>query len=189
MPSVEDYYRPHPPFKIISDIPEVQALYVESKRKGTAHALAEMFAFQAAPALKTATRWIAGHERTIKDGMPEIVRKRMMDSAKAAGVTCDGSVYKSQLAAYPGDPHAWVSSEEDCKRVAEKRGLKLEGGINYTPPAYHEEPISDVRKPYHVAPDLVDAHFHDLCENHPEEKRRPGAKAELAVKLAGGESE
>ena len=45
------------------------------------------------------------------------------------------------------------------------------------------------RSPYHVAPDLVDAHFHDLCENHPEEKRRPGAKAELAVKLAGGESE
>ena len=187
MPSVENYYRPHPPFKIISDNPEVQGLYVESKRKGTAHALAEMFAFQASPALKTATRWIAGHERTIKDGQSEIVRNTMIASAKAAGVTADGAVYKSQLAAYPGDPQAWVSSEEDCKRVAEKRGLKLEGGINYTPPAYHEEPLSDVRKPYKVAPDLVNSHFEDLCDEHPEEKRRPGAKAELAKKLAGQE--
>lgn len=187
MPSVEDYYRPYPPFKIISDNPEVQSLYVKSRRKGTAHAMAEMFALQSAPALKTATRWIAGHQRTIRDDMPEIVRNGLIQSARQAGVTSDGAVYKSQLAAFPNDPEAWVSSEEDCKRVAAKRGLKLEGGINFAPPGFHEEPTSDVREPYKVAPDLVNAHYEKLCQENPDEKRRPGAKAELATKLAGGE--
>ncbi len=188
MPSVADYYRPHPPFRVISNIPDVQDTYVESRRNGTAHPMAEMFALQSAPALKTATRWIGGHERTIKDEMPKIVRDRMLASAKAAGVSSDGSVYKSQLASFPGDPKAWVSSAEDCKRVAEEKGLQLEGGIEYTPPGFHEEPVSDVRDEYNVAPDLVDTHFENLCAENPDEKRRPGAKAELAKKLAGKES-
>lgn len=187
MPSLAEFHCPHHPFPMISGDGDTQEFYVLSRRNGTAHRMAEMFAFQRSPALKTATRWIGGHERTITDDMPEIVRHRMEASAKAAGVTCDGAVYKSSLARFPGDPEAWVSSVEDCKRVADKRGMKLEGGIEHTPPGYNAEPISDVKAPYKVADDIVNEKFETLCEEQPDEKRRPGAKAELADALAGKE--
>lgn len=42
--------------------------------------------------------------------------------AKAAGVSIAGKSYESGLAAYPGDPDAWVKDDHDIKALAKQKG-------------------------------------------------------------------
>jgi hypothetical protein len=150
MPSLQEFYLPRPPFRVISDSEVVQEHYVDCRRNGTSHSLAEMFAFRRGPALDTDTMWIS--ERTARrDG--NLGDETLLREAKAAGVNVRRAEYKSGLARYPGDPEAWVESKADCIRVAAKRGLTLEGGVNYTPPEIDEP--APLRKPYRVADDIL----------------------------------
>lgn len=43
--------------------------------------------------------------------------------AAAAGVDITGKGYNSGIAAYPGDPDAWVKDDSDIKAIARKKGF------------------------------------------------------------------
>jgi hypothetical protein len=46
-------------------------------------------------------------------------------SAKAAGASIAGKTYNSGLAAYPGDPDAWVRDESDVRSVCKHKGYHV----------------------------------------------------------------
>ena len=57
--------------------------------------------------------------------------------ADAAGVSITGKDYISGLAAYPGDPDAWVKDDSDIKTIAKKKGFhvgKDDGMVKVTVP-------------------------------------------------------
>lgn len=181
MPSLARFLRPHPPFRIISLNPAVQDHYVQCRREGTGHRLAEMFALQAAPALETDTRWIDGHDASVN---PEsYYGSRVLEDARAAGVNTRRAVYKSGLARYAGDPEAWVESRADCVRRAEALGLELEGEINYKPP---ERDLPEPKKEYRVAPDIVESYYQSAIEDEPALAKKKNLKEEIAESLSGG---
>jgi len=71
--------------------------------------------------------------------------------AEAHGQSVKGKVYLSGLAAFPGDPRAWVDGRGDVRRVLEERGWNGRGAVNVTgPPA--EGPPERVA----VAPDILE---------------------------------
>jgi hypothetical protein len=110
--------------------------------------------------------------------------KTLLAEAKAAGVNPRGKVYKGGLADFPGDPRAWVESRGDCIRLAEERGITLEGGINYKPPET-VAPTDWSDKPYRVADDIIEDRWEDAVEADPGLLSKPNAKEELAEKLSG----
>ena len=73
-------------------------------------------------------------------------------AAARAGQSVTGKVYLSGLAAYPGDPRAWVADRGDVRRVLEERGWGARGAVNR--PADERPPLDDA---YRVADDLVAA--------------------------------
>jgi hypothetical protein len=70
--------------------------------------------------------------------------------AKRQGQDTTGKVYLSGLAAYPGDPEAWVSGRGDAERICQKRGWGAQGAISVK--ALPREPGPPVR----LADDIVD---------------------------------
>ncbi len=50
--------------------------------------------------------------------------------AEAHGQNPTGKVYLSGLAAFPGDPRAWVTGRGDVAAVCEERGWQTEGSVN-----------------------------------------------------------
>lgn len=50
--------------------------------------------------------------------------------AEAHGQDTKGKVYLSGLAAFPGDPRAWVDGRGDARRVLEERGWASEGAVS-----------------------------------------------------------
>lgn len=69
-----------------------------------------------------------------------------------AGGTTHGKKYLSQLARFPGDPEAWVSSRSDAQRVLEARGWGSTGSV--TVKAREPEPVET--KPIDVADKILD---------------------------------
>ena len=56
--------------------------------------------------------------------------ERYKKQAAVAGVDVKGKVYCSGLAAYAGDPVAWVGSRGDVARVCEERNFGCEGAVS-----------------------------------------------------------
>jgi hypothetical protein len=116
-------------YPIISDDPGVQASYVEMREAGEPHNAAEMFALRAAPALMTDAVFLEGHHSGNQFSRTPAVGEYYKRTAEAQGQTTEGKVYLSQLAAYPGDPKAWVSGRGDAERVLKERGWGSEGAV------------------------------------------------------------
>ena len=148
----------------VSDRPDVQKHYEACRDAGTSHRAAEMFATRQCPSLQTDTRWIAG-----------------TDNGR------NGSVYKHQLARFPGDPKAWVTSRADCRRVAAERGMTLEGSVTYTPPELDiPNPLDE---PYRVSDKIVDHEYEVLCDTEPDAAHMPAEdlKDDIRKKLSPSE--
>lgn len=82
--------------------------------------------------------------------------------AKRDGVDATGKVYLSGLAAYPGDPRAWIAGRGDVRRVCEERGWGCEGAVSV--------PVANVAQPertFHVAEDLVEDRVAAVLEQMP----------------------
>lgn len=111
--------------------PEQQAHYDECIRQGTSPALAEMFSLGISPGLMTDAVFMEN-----RGGCYDQFEKNPFlgewhaRQARAAGINVGGSVYLSGLAAYPGDPRAWVSGRGDVKRVLDERGWGAEGAVS-----------------------------------------------------------
>jgi hypothetical protein len=116
-------------FAIIDGTPEQQDAYDEMRRNGESHKLAEMLALQRTPGAVTDSTFLAGHVNGNQFADDPNAGARYKREAEAAGVSTTGKVYLSQLAKYPGDPKAWVSSRGDVARVCKERGWACSGAV------------------------------------------------------------
>ncbi len=57
------------------------------------------------------------------------MRGHYLKAAAEAGVSTEGKVYDGRLAAYPGDPQAWISGPDDAKNLVESRGWSMDGDM------------------------------------------------------------
>lgn len=154
-------------FASFQDSRERQAFYVAMRVKGETHSMAEMLAACRPPGLGlTDTAFLRDSGGRNIDGV--MAADYYREIARANGITPDGCRYCPQLASFPGDPAAWVSSVGDAKRVAETKGLKLEGGIQHTPAGYNDVPVDDGNGEYEVADDIVHDHIAGLYDDNPE---------------------
>ncbi len=99
--------------------------------------------------LQTDTTFLRGSEDGY--GTDQRGRKTAHAKARAAGVNISGMRYCPQLATKMHDPKAWVGTRADVKRVAEARGLGIEGTVSVKAPE-----VEQIEKPYEVANNLVE---------------------------------
>lgn len=71
--------------------------------------------------------------------------------AEKRGQSVKGKKYLSSLAAFPGDPEAWVDGRGDVQRVLEKRGWGSDGSVKVKAQESREAP-----KEIAIADDIVD---------------------------------
>lgn len=148
---------------IISDNVYVQTHYERCLREGTSHKLAEMFALGITPCIKTDATFLRGHANGSQfQGKQEFMGDYYKSIAESKGQSTKGKVYLASLAAFPGDPEAWVDGRGDVERVIRKRGWKVEGAVNVD--AIEPEEVERVA----VADDIVNEKVLDVLEEHPE---------------------
>lgn len=109
-------------------------VYREAVANGCSERLAEMLALGRPPQIRTEATFQA------KDGglggaqFSDAVREHYLGAARAAGVSTEGKVYDSRLAAFPGDPEAWIANQDDARRLLERRGWSCDGDITVRGP-------------------------------------------------------
>jgi len=158
-----------------------QVFYFQLRVDGQTHRMADMLAARKPPGSGYGDREFmqgAWGGKNISNPLSADYYRRM---AAEHGVSTDGMRYCPQLASFPGDPEAWVDSVGDVKRVAEKKGLKLEGSIEYTPT--EEIPLDDGSGPYQVANDIVVDTIEDMREGNPELAREMDKNPKKAEKV------
>ncbi len=143
---------------IVSQDAETQGFYESMRAAGESHSIAEMLAFRQCPMSNTDREFMEGRGGCYDQfkGQQE-VGDYYAGIAKDAGISVGGRVYLSGLAAFPGDPRAWVDGRGDVKRLCEERGWNCEGSVNVK-----GRPRQDVWGKYEVAQDLVQARAEDL---------------------------
>lgn len=82
------------------------------------------------------------------------IREHYLQAARAAGVSTDGKFYESRIAAFPGDPEAWVSGSDDVRRVVESRGWAMDGDIKVN--GMEVEPVRNTPLADDIVEDLVE---------------------------------
>lgn len=111
-------------------------------------------------------------------------RKAAHAKAQAAGVNISGMRYCPQLATEIHDPKAWVGSRADAKRIAEARGLGLEGTVTVKGPE-----VEHIEKPYEVADNIVerevDRIVQDEAKGDVSVRERRDLKETTKVRLKG----
>lgn len=126
------------PFDIQDASPAVQKLFVELVEKGNSPRFAEMLALQSPPGVRGTDRaFMQGRYNNQQlNEMPKRQAEWLAREARKAGISIEGKYYCGGIADRRRwkDPEAWVGGVDDIKRVAQKRRLHLQGGIEYTPP-------------------------------------------------------
>lgn len=149
-------------YPVISGDPAVQAEYEAMRARGEGHRLAEMLATRVTPALLTDAVFMEGRCNGNQFEHVPAVGDRFRRRAAAAGVDPTGKFYAAGLAAFPGDPRAWVSGRGDVRRVCEERGYECEGAVRYRP-AVPRDGAPDVD----LAPDIVAREARRRAEKDP----------------------
>ncbi len=107
------------------------AHYAECLKNGCSEKLAEMLALGSPPMSNTDREFLQGRGGCYDQfGANPQIGAYYAKVAKAAGVDTTGKLYLSGLAAFPGDPKAWVTGRGDVKRVCEERGWGCSGAVN-----------------------------------------------------------
>lgn len=111
--------------KNFDDLPPEEQKRLKAK---WANRTREMLALGKPPRVSTDDTFLAPHGANGRqfEGQPEVgdfYRRK----AEEAGVSTTGKVYLNALAAFPGDPEAWVNGKGDVTRVCEKRGWECDG--------------------------------------------------------------
>lgn len=75
------------------------------------------------------------------------------EEAEKRGQSVKGKKYLSSLAAFPGDPEAWVDGRGDVARVLQKRGWGSDGSVKVEAQQPREAPAEIA-----IAPDIVEGH-------------------------------
>lgn len=96
-----------------------------------------MCATQTPPGTKGTDRaFLEGRQNNQQlDALPTRQAQYMVREAKRAGISISGKHYVAGIADSRGwrDPAAWVSSNDDILKVAQKRRLSVSGSVNYDP--------------------------------------------------------
>jgi hypothetical protein len=153
--------------------------YLDMRRNGESHRMAEILATGKFPGLNTDTTFLAGHHNGNQfehaPGLGDWLKRK----AEAAGVNTNGAIYLRGLAKFPGDPGAWVTSKGDVARIAEERGWGVDGSVKVE--RREVGPMPDVA----VAEDIVDDAARYLLEQDPD---MPVEEArERAFKIRSGQ--
>lgn len=152
--------------------------------------LCDMFASRQAPACNTDnTLFNGGYDpRTRKrvstacggqfEDCPHVGDFYRKQALKHGLKSTAGKIYMSKMARFPGDPEAWISGSGDIKRLAEKRGRRVDGyGIS--------TPLRDTAPPepsIDIADDIVDRAVARQIAVNPEIAPTPKEKKELREK-------
>lgn len=142
---------------------ETKARYEAMIAAGESPRMAEVLASRSFPGVRTdstfnrgrcngnqfeKTPWLGDHYRSV---------------AESHGVNVVGKQYLHQLADFPGDPRAWVSSRAEVEKVCLERGYSCQGAVDVKPRATGEDPTPS----YTVAPDLIQREVAGIMEDHP----------------------
>ncbi len=152
----------HMSFPIISDSMATQSFYEDLRRKGESHNIAEMLALRQVPMSNTDREFLQGRGGCFDqfNGNEELgaYYRRV---AESHGQNVTGKVYMSGLAAFPGDPRAWVTGRGDVADVLRERGWGGEGSVNM--------PVTNVAAPTGggIASDVVDRLVGERMEENP----------------------
>jgi hypothetical protein len=146
---------------MVSHSKSIQAAYIAMRLDGLGHKLADMFAHQQPPMSNTDREFLEGHCNGNQFEKTPGVGDYYAREAKAQGVDITGRVYINSLAAYPGDPKAWVSSRGDLEAVVKERNWSCQGSSNIV--GDPREGPADVR----IADDLVESKMIDRMEADP----------------------
>lgn len=148
---------------------EAARIYQTALDNGASEAFADMVAHQIAPGTKGSDRaFMEGRmSGNWMDDMPKPLAQRMVRQARAAGINTTGKFYMGGLADKRGhlDPHAWVDSVADVKRVAKARDLEVRGIVDYTPPEKPPKPKKD------IAPDILNKAVQAEMRKSPGQRR------------------
>jgi hypothetical protein len=131
-----------------------QGSYVAMRLDGLSHAFAEMLATQSPP--------MSHSDREFLEGTGEQFAKcphmgnYYRHVAEQHGKNVKGHVYMSSLAAFPGDPEAWITGRGDAKALCEKRGWECDGSVKV------KGVKREVDTKYRVADDIVAEKAADL---------------------------
>ena len=93
------------------------------------------------------------------------------DTAKKAGISTQGKVYKGGLGK-PNDPMAWVSGRDDVIAACKAKGLSSTGSVNYQSP-----PQKPKRKV--LASDICDNYVRGILATEPETREKVKRKPKL----------
>lgn len=125
----------------------------------------EMLRLGEAPRVKSDDTFFRGYTNTGGAQFTDAVRGFYLDAAREAGVSVSGKQYYSELAAFPGDPRAWVGSRGEMTALLEERNWACEGDLKVrrepTPPPPPVKLADDIAEEY-VA-DKLEAQGRDSC--------------------------
>jgi len=123
------------PYEIASAPRHIQEHYLAMIADGQSEKFAVMCALQCPPGSKESQRaFLEGRQNgEWLNRLPPAQAKRMAAAARSMGIDPSARYYFGGIADKRNimDPKAWVADEHDVKRVAEERGLDVEGGVNY----------------------------------------------------------
>ncbi len=90
-----------------------------------------------------------------------------------------GRIYMSRLAKFPGDPDAWIADKGDIQKLAEKRGMGINGYGLSIPMRNDVEPEPGID----IADDIVDREVTDILAANPEVAPTKKEKLDLREKV------
>lgn len=122
---------------------------------------ADMVRLRRAPGIRTDSTHFAGRHNQFADKpyLGDFYAKEL----RAMGGSPVGKQYINQLARYPGDPEAWVSSRSEIKERCERRGWTCQGEVTVKPPLMAEPKPGVV-----LDPKIVDAEVAATVAKNPE---------------------
>lgn len=159
-------------YPTVSDNPNVQAFYVQMRKKGQSHNIAEMCALREASKSQTDTDFFRG-VGTLADqfrGVEWQLEHNTHYAKKNGYKPNHNDFYISSLARFPGDPQAFVPATGGrgyIKKICEERGIPCEGMVNYTPSQRIEKEPESCK----LAPDIVENTVNELVSENPDLKR------------------
>ncbi len=105
------------------------------------------------------------------------------DVARKHGANPEAGYYYPQLARFPGDPEAFVSSRSEIRRVLESRGWSSRGIVEVESKGPDRDP-----EPYRPADDIIDREVAAHMEREGPPKDVGELRSEITKRLSGNES-
>jgi hypothetical protein len=127
----EFYDRDSDGWPIVSSNRALQQDYVDSRKQGNSHNVAEILAKRRPPASLTDREFNMGRHNNNQFADCPALGNYYRDIANKAGVATAGKYYVTGLGRFPGDPRAWVRSRGEVLAIAKERNLVLDGLVSY----------------------------------------------------------